>query len=90
MPELVPFAGFRYNLDKIEKLSDVIAPPYDVIGPELQDALYDKHPNNVIRLILDRILPSDDADNNRYSRSAKTLADWKADGTLLQDAKPAL
>ena len=90
MPELVPFAGFRYNLDKIEKLSDVIAPPYDVIGPELQDALYDKHPNNVIRLILDRILPTDDADNNRYSRSAKTLADWKADGTLLQDAEPAL
>jgi len=90
MPELVPFAGFRYNLEKIENLSDVIAPPYDVIGPELQDALYEKHPNNVIRLILDRILPTDDADNNRYSRSAKTLADWKADGTLRQDTAPAL
>jgi len=90
MPEIVPFAGFRYNPDKIENLSDVIAPPYDVIGPELQDALYAKHPNNVIRLILDRILPTDDADNNRYTRSAKTLADWKADGTLMQDAAPAL
>ena len=90
MPEIVPFAGFRYNADKIANLSEVIAPPYDVIGPELQDALYAKHPNNVIRLILDRILPSDNADSNRYTRTAKTLADWKADGTLTQEAAPAL
>ena len=90
MPELVPFAGFRYNPEKIANLSEVIAPPYDVIGMELQDALYDKHPNNVIRLILDRILPTDDADNNRYSRTAKTLSNWKADGTLKQEESPAL
>ena len=90
MPAIVPFAGFRYNPEKIANLSEVIAPPYDVIGPELQDALYARHLNNVIRLILDRILPTDDADNNRYTRSAQTLADWKADGTLIQEASPAL
>ena len=92
MPEIVPFAGFRYNLDNLEKvgnLSDVVAPPYDVIGPELQDALYDKHPNNVIRLILDRILPTDDEANNRYTRSAKTLADWKASNIVVQEPEPA-
>ena len=89
MPEITPFAGFRYNLDKVGNLSNVIAPPYDVIGPEMQDALYAQHPNNVIRLILDRILPTDDADNNRYTRTAKTLADWKASGVLKQDPQPA-
>ncbi len=90
MPEITPFAGFRYNLDKVGKLSDVIAPPYDVISPEVQDSLYARHPNNVIRLILDRILPDDDADDNRYTRTAKTLADWKASGVVSQDAEPAL
>ena len=90
MPKLVPFAGFRYNLDKVEQLSDVIAPPYDVISPEMQADLCAQHPNNVIRLILDKILPTDDQENNRYTRTAKTLAEWKAAGVLTQDAEPAI
>ena len=44
-------------------MSDVIAPPYDIIGPELQDQLYKKHPANAIRLILNREEPGDDAAN---------------------------
>ena len=33
MPQTAPFAALRYNLDHIGSLSDVIAPPYDVIDP---------------------------------------------------------
>ena len=40
MPEIQPFSGLRYDLGHVGTLSDVIAPPYDVIGPELQDQLY--------------------------------------------------
>ncbi|MGD9126415.1 MAG: DUF1015 family protein, partial [Planctomycetia bacterium] len=51
MAEIEAFRGVRYDLGKVGALSDVIAPPYDVISPEMQDELYNKHPNNVIRLI---------------------------------------
>ncbi len=88
--EIKPFSGYRYNTDKIANLDDVVAPPYDVIDEAQQEALMKKHPNNVVRLILDKILPSDDASDNRYIRTAKTLAEWKESGVLKQDEKPSL
>ena len=57
MPEIQAFRGLRYDLGHVGRLSDVIAPPYDVISTELQDQLYKQHPCNVIRLILNRQEP---------------------------------
>ncbi len=90
MPNIQPFEGLRYNLAQIGSLSDVVAPPYDVIDPALQDALYEKHPNNVVRLILNKMLPTDDEQNNRYTRSARELKTWKEEGVLQKDSKPAI
>lgn len=90
MPELQAFRGIRYNLSHVGSLSDVIAPPYDVISPELQDALYKKHPCNVVRLILNRIEPGDDEVNNRYSRAKKFYKSWLAEGVLFQESDPAI
>lgn len=90
MPNIQPFEGLRYNLAQIGSLSDVVAPPYDVIDPALQDALYEKHPNNVVRLILNKMLPTDDEQNNRYARSARELKNWKEEGVLQKDSKPAI
>ena len=44
MPEIRPFRGVRYDLAHVGTLSDVVAPPYDVIGPDLQDRLYAASP----------------------------------------------
>lgn len=90
MPNIQPFEGLRYNLAQIGSLSDVVAPPYDVIDPALQDALYEKHPNNVVRLILNKMLPTDDEQNNRYTRSVRELKNWKEEGVLQKDSKPAI
>ncbi|MGN1064913.1 MAG: DUF1015 domain-containing protein, partial [Thermoguttaceae bacterium] len=90
MPNIMPFEGLRYNLAQVGNLSDVVAPPYDVISPEEQDKLYAKHENNVVRLILNKMLPTDDAHNNRYTRSARVLKDWKESGVLVKDSKPSL
>jgi len=90
VPNIQPFEGLRYNLAQIGSLSDVVAPPYDVIDPALQDALYEKHPNNVVRLILNKMLPTDDEQNNRYTRSARELKNWKEEGVLQKDSKPAI
>ncbi|MBI2478192.1 MAG: DUF1015 domain-containing protein [Planctomycetia bacterium] len=90
MPKIAAFRGLRYDMGHVGSLSDVIAPPYDVIGPELQDNLYKRHPANVIRLILNREEPGDNDTTNRYSRAARFLKNWQSEGVLQTDPNPAL
>jgi uncharacterized protein (DUF1015 family) len=90
MPEIHAFHAIRYDLGHVGSLSDVIAPPYDVIDAPLQDQLYKKHPANVIRLILNRDEPGDDESNNRYTRAAKFLKNWRSEGVLQTDSNPAI
>ena len=59
MPEIQAFHGLRYDLGHVGSLSDVVAPPYDVIDADLQQQLYQRHPANVVRLILNRDEPGD-------------------------------
>src|SRR5437763_1344746 len=60
MADIRAFRGFRYDLGRVGTLSDVIAPPYDVIDATLQQQLYARSPYNVVRLILNKEEPSDD------------------------------
>lgn len=80
-----PFRGVRYNTDSIGALDDVLAPPYDVITPKEQDALYERDPNNVVRLILSR-----EEGDARYEAAARTMRRWLAEGVLVQDSEPAV
>ncbi len=86
MADVQPFRGFRYDLARVGNLSDVIAPPYDVIDPALQQALYDRSPHNVVRLILGKESAADSEHDNRYTRAGNTLRDWIRDGVLAQDS----
>ncbi len=90
MADVQAFRAFRYDLARVGNLSDVIAPPYDVIDPALQDQLYARSPYNVVRLILNRETPADHERDNRYTRAAQTLRDWLQDGALTQDSARAL
>lgn len=90
MPDVRAFRGYRYDLGRVGVLSDVVAPPYDVIDPALQEALYQKHPHNVIRLDLNRAEPADDERRNRYTRAGRLLKDWLHDGILREETQPAV
>lgn len=90
MADIQAFRGFRYDLGRVGALSDVIAPPYDVIDPGLQQALYDRSPHNVVRLILNKELPTDSDADNRYIRAAQTLRAWQGEGVLTQDSARSL
>jgi uncharacterized protein (DUF1015 family) len=90
MPEVQAFRALRYDLGHVGSLSDVVAPPYDVIGPQLQDELYKRHPANIVRLILNRDEPGDDVANNRYTRAARFLRNWRSEGLLFAESHPAL
>lgn len=90
MPDVRPFNAWRYDLGRVGALSDVVAPPYDVIDAELQSRLYERHPANVIRLELNRPEPGDTESSNQYTRAARLLKEWQRNGTLRQDPHAAL
>ena len=70
-------------------LAAVVAPPYDVIGPDEHERLLARHPANVVRLDLPRASRGDEPDD-RYRRAARTLAAWRSDGTLHKDPHPSI
>jgi uncharacterized protein (DUF1015 family) len=90
MPDVSPFRGVRYDIAHVGTLSDVVAPPYDVIDPALQDRLYQASPYNVIRLELNREEPGDSEAQGRYTRAARFLRDWLRQGILREDDRAAL
>lgn len=89
MAEIIPFRGVLYNAAKVGEMSKVMAPPYDVISPGKQDELYARHPNNIVRLDLNKTTPADTDADNRYTRAAATLQKWLSESILLRDERPA-
>jgi uncharacterized protein (DUF1015 family) len=89
MVDIAPFTGLRYNEELSGPLSDLIAPPYDVIRPDLQEELYARNSHNVVRLILGKQFGDDSDSSNRYTRSAKDFAEWQAKGFLKEDVEPS-
>jgi len=86
MADFRPFRAWRYNPDRVD-LSKVIAPPYDVISPAMQERLYENSPYNVVRLILNRHEPQDTEQNNRYTRARDQFLTWCENGILLRDSE---
>ena len=83
MPRFEPFPGIRYDLDRVD-LDDVVAPPYDVVGPEDQAGLEARSPYNVVRIDL----PHDEAGRDRYEVARRTFDQWLAEGILSTDPEP--
>ncbi|MEA2452689.1 MAG: hypothetical protein QOG04_1399 [Actinomycetota bacterium] len=84
MPELKPFKGIRYSSSA--DLKDLTCPPYDVISPEEQDRLHERHPNNAVRLELARA----EGGGEKYRNVAATFQEWMAQGVLEQDTTESL
>jgi len=90
MADVRAFRGIRFDLGTAGPLSDLVAPPYDVIDAALQQRLYDASPFNAIRLELTKEEPGDTEHHNRYGRAAAALRDWQNVGALAQDSSPRL
>lgn len=90
MADIRPFRGIRYNQEAIGDLSLVVAPIYDVIDDKARDAYYNKHPYNIIRLILNRPKKSDSDPEQPYIRAAEFLDRWLAQNVLIQDPVPGM
>ncbi len=78
-----PFRALMYSRKIAGEPSQVVAPPYDLIGAARQNQLYERSPYNVVRLELAR-------ESDRYSAAEKTLAEWLAAGVVERSERPAI
>jgi uncharacterized protein (DUF1015 family) len=90
MSEIKPFKAFFYNSEKIDNLSKVVAPPYDVISADEQTVLQNQSPYNFTHIDLAKDKPGDDKDNNKYTRAKKIYDEWIKKGILVQDDRPSI
>lgn len=94
MPQLFPFRGLRYNLEKLategHSLNSVATPPYDVINEAQQVSFAERHPANFIRVDLNPKTPQDSEQNNPYTRAGQFIQQWENEQTLIGEAEPAI
>lgn len=90
MAHIIPFRGIRYNPLTVGDVSDVVAPPYDRVYPDVQKACLDRHPNNIVRIIKGKVDSSDTDADNVYTRAASHLKSWLESGVLIRDEQPAI
>ena len=83
MPQFMPFRGLRYT-PAAGPLSDLLAPPYDVISPAQQRALEARNPRNAVRLELA------EGGDERYAAVAGLVQQWQSDGALVREESPTL
>jgi uncharacterized protein (DUF1015 family) len=75
-----PFRALRYDEERAGRMDDLVAPPHDVITPELHAQLLAASPYNSVRLI-----HPDEA-----SEAAKALGSWKDEGVLTRESDEAV
>ncbi len=75
MPQFLPFRGLRYTA-AAGALSDLLAPPYDVISPTQQAQLASRNARNAVHLELA------EGGNERYAQVAALLEQWLLAGYL--------
>jgi uncharacterized protein (DUF1015 family) len=89
MADIHPFRALRYDLQRVSA-PQVVTQPYDKITPAMQERYYAASPYNLVRIILGRREPADNAANNVYTRAAAYGRQWRADGIFRQDSEPSI
>jgi uncharacterized protein (DUF1015 family) len=90
MAHIRPFRAIRYARRPELSLSEVIAPPYDVLDARQKSALQAKHPNNIVTIDLPHVPPKTVGPDSAYEQAAITFQSWVDSGVLIQDPRPAL
>lgn len=88
MADVRPFKGLRYS-PTAGSMETLVAPPYDVISPEEREELASKNPHNAVYLTLPESQPDDRSKFVKYMRAASRLAEWRREGVLNLEEKPA-
>ncbi|MDX1815490.1 MAG: DUF1015 family protein, partial [Thermodesulfobacteriota bacterium] len=79
-----PFRGIHYDGEKVGDLSEVVAPPYDVISPEEQRRLHLRNLRNIVWIDFGLEKEGDGPSENKYTRAAEYFRLWQSEGTLVR------
>jgi uncharacterized protein (DUF1015 family) len=85
MAGVFPFRGVLYR--DLAGLARLTAPPYDIISPAQQRALYEASPHNIVRLEFG--VHGDASSEDFYHRAGDTLRRWQDEDVLVRDGSPA-
>jgi uncharacterized protein (DUF1015 family) len=75
MAVVKPFRALRYDVARAGPLETLVAPPYDVIGPEEREQLRSRSPYNVVHLTLP----------DTPAQAESDLRAWRAAGILVEE-----
>src|SRR5713101_6082191 len=89
MAQIFPFAAYRYNPARVS-LPSVLTQPYDKITPAMQERYSALSPYNLVTVEKGRVNPGDGPQDNVYTRAARALEDWTAQGILARDPAPSI
>lgn len=90
MAKVAPLRGLRYQVKDNNEMAQLVTPPYDVISQAQQDELYDNHPNNIIRVELNRPESGDNEQSNIYTRARDFFNKWIEEGIIKAEDKPTI
>ncbi|HEX8912261.1 MAG TPA: DUF1015 domain-containing protein [Humisphaera sp.] len=90
MAHIRPFAAVRYARRPDLDLSNLIAPPYDVLDEAGKAALVARHPNNIVSVDLPWLPPKSVGPDSAYAGADATLRGWLGSGVLERDHRRAL
>jgi len=83
MLKIGPFRGYYYNTNIIKNLSDVIAPPYDVVNKEEREVLANRSKFNFIKMTLpSNYDPSNSSNEKFYSEAKQRWNNWKKNNII--------
>ena len=89
MAKVMPFRGLRFNVERIDRMEDVVTPPYDVVDAKSQAALLEKNPYNMIQLDLTKNA-DDEVTADRYEKARDHFHSWQDQKVLIRDTDPAI
>ncbi len=88
--EIRPFRGWRYNVPPGGDVSDLIAPPYDVLTAEDKARLLARSDRNIVAVDLPHTPPKEVGPRAEYEQAASLLDRWKRRQVLIQETAPAI
>jgi uncharacterized protein (DUF1015 family) len=87
MAHVQPLKALHYDLEKTGGLQPVVAPPYDVIDPELRTRLESQSDYNVVAIDLPLATAESD---DIYANAAAILHRWQDEGVIIHDTEGAI
>ena len=90
MALVAPFRALRFNPGKVDRLEDVVTPPYDIIDEKNQAAFQARNPYNMIYLDISKSPGKGDDSAERYNSAREYFTRWQQEDVLIRDAEPAI